>query len=93
MSESIWEHPIYETHLRMEILSKRYRSADDGTQIEDAPENANESALLALGSVRQHQGTLSCPEKACADSKDCTSRDDERSSVRMSIHCAKNRNL
>jgi len=73
----------------MEILSKRYRSADDGTHIEDAPENANEFALLALGGVGQHQGALSRPKKARADSKDCASSNNESSSVRVNIHCAK----
>jgi len=83
-----WENSkSRDAYRRMEILSKRYRSTDDSTQVKNTPENANESSLLVLGSISQHQRTLRRPEKACADSEDCTSSDDESSGMRMDVHC------
>lgn len=69
----------------MEVLPKRDGRAYDAAQVEDGPEDADKSTLLALRRVAHHERTLRSPEQACADAQDCSCGDDERARFRVNV--------
>lgn len=58
-------------------LGKRDQSANDGTKVEDDPEERNVLALVFLGRVGHHNSTLGAPQKTSADTEESTGKDDE----------------
>lgn len=63
-----------------------YQTADDSSQVEDAPEPSKICALLVFRGVRDHDGTLRRPQQTSADTQPDTSKDVEAEDVSMDGH-------
>ena len=73
------------THFRVEILAEGDSGANDGSQIEDGPEDTNEDTLLLLRGVRKHQGALRGPKQTRTNALDGTCSQNERTCLRVDV--------
>ena len=69
----------------MEVLAESDSRSDDGTQVEDRPEDGDEATLLALSRVTHHEGTLCGPEQTGTNTEDGAGGDDEAANVRVHV--------
>lgn len=61
----------------MEVLAERDSRANDGSQVEDGPEDTDENTLLLLRGVRKHQGALRSPKQTRTNALDGTCSQNE----------------
>ena len=57
------------------ISGGTYKTADDSSQVEDAPEPGEVMALLVLNWVRDHDGALGSPKQAGTDAEPHAGKD------------------
>ena len=72
----------------MKIVPKGHRRADDASEVENGPKNANEFALLVLGGIRKHKRTLRRPQKTRADTEVCAGGQNEGANIGVEVICA-----
>lgn len=74
------------SYLAVKVLSQSHGGSDDGSQIEDAPEDADKLALFRLSGICHHQRALCRPQKASTDTEDGTCGDNEATCIGMNVH-------
>ena len=69
----------------MEVVAERHGSADDGAEVEDGPEDTDETALLSFRWIGEHEGALGGPQEGGAYAEEGACDGDEVARARMDV--------